>query len=119
MPGPLLIDPEGIFANVKRILREMQEFPAAAEVAVSEGGSSKVTDAFRDEVGYAAAAMADSTRQITEAMTAMQETIRSVVELLVENDASLADETKVLLSLLDSAADQPAAEDESKKSDYA
>lgn len=117
MPGPMYLDPDGIYVNLRKILQEMREFPAAADVAVSEGGSSAVTGDFRDEVGAAAATMAAATETIVDSMNGMHDTIRSVVAQLVENDASLADDTNVLLALLDSAAQQT-AEDTSAKSDY-
>lgn len=115
MFGPMLVDPEGIFININRILQEMREFPEAADVATSEGGSTEATRQFRSEVREAAQAMAFATSKIVTQLNEAHETIRQVVVQLAENDASLADEVKTVLALLDSATGQS---EESQKSAY-
>ncbi|MGO2746716.1 hypothetical protein [Microbacterium sp.] len=102
----IFMDIDGVRIDIRKILREMQEFPAAAEVAVSEGGSSEVSIGFRSAVAGAADAMGEGTRRVVELLNSTQEAIRASVEELAAQDSSISDEVKTILSLLDSAAEQ-------------
>lgn len=102
----IAVDFDGVFAELKRILRELQEFPSPAEVGVSEGGSSKATFEFRSAVARAAGAMADVTDRTLIKLQDTHDSIRAAVEQIAEQDASLADEAKLIVSLLDSAVAQ-------------
>ncbi|MGO1507493.1 MAG: hypothetical protein ACTHZW_07070 [Microbacteriaceae bacterium] len=97
---------EGVAGALGKILREMQEFPAAVEVAVSEGGTSTVTKPFRDEVTYAAREMSFVTTKIVDVVNDTQDHIRAAVKTLMETDAEFADEGRRLLALLESAGEQ-------------
>jgi len=102
----IAIDFDGVFAELKRILRELQEFPSPSEVAVSEGGSSKATVDFRRAVADAAQSMGDATARTIAKIQDTHDVIRAAVMQIAEQDASLADETKLIVSLLDSAVAQ-------------
>lgn len=102
----IAVDFDGVFAELKRILRELQEFPSPAEVGISEGGSSNATYEFRNAVARAAGAMADATDKTLVKLQATHDSIRAAVEDIAEQDASLADEAKLIVSLLDSAVEQ-------------
>lgn len=102
----IAVDFDGVFAELKRILRELQEFPNPAEVGVSEGGSSKATFEFRSAVARAAGAMGDVTDRTLIKLQDTHDSIRAAVEQIAEQDASLADEAKLIVSLLDSAVAQ-------------
>lgn len=102
----IAIDFDGVFAELKRLLRELQEFPSPAEVGVSEGGSSKATVEFRNAVARAAVAMGDATDRTLIKLQDTHDAIRAAVEQIAEQDASLADEAKLIASLLDSAVAQ-------------
>ena len=102
----IAIDFEQIFAELKRISRELEHFPAADEVTVVEGGVSETTSAFRGELRRAAQRMGDATAKTIEALTQAQETIRAAVMQMAEQDAALADESKMIIQLLDSAVAQ-------------
>jgi hypothetical protein len=127
----IAFDFEQIFAELKRIERDMQQFPAATEVAVSEGGRSKATAEFRDAVSRVAQGMGDATRNSIAALNEASEAIRQAVTEIAEQDAALADEAKLILTLLDSAGEQApagtqtpaggqsdAAEEEPEEMDY-
>jgi len=111
------IDFDEIFGELKRILRELQEFPAASEVAVSEGGVSNATREFREEVRKAASSMGDATKIAIDKLNETHDTIRAAVMQIAEQDASLAEETNLIVSLLDSAVEQ-AGTGETEKLDY-
>lgn len=102
----IAIDFDGVFAELKRLLRELQEFPNPAEVGVSEGGSSKATFDFRNAVARSAVAMGDVTDRTLIKLQDTHDSIRAAVEQIAEQDASLADEAKLIVSLLDSAVAQ-------------
>lgn len=102
----IAIDFEQIFAELKRISRELEHFPAADEVTVVEGGVSETTSSFRSELRDAALRMGAATSKTVEALTQAQETIRSAVMQMAEQDAALADESKMIIQLLDSAVAQ-------------
>ncbi len=102
----IAIDFDGVFAELKRLLRELQEFPSPAEVGVSEGGSSKATFEFRTAVARAAGAMSEVTDRTLNKLQDTHDAIRAAVEQIAEQDASLADEAKLIVSLLDSAVAQ-------------
>ena len=102
----IAIDFEQIFAELKRISRELEHFPAAEEVTVVEGGVSETTSAFREELRRAAQRMGAATSKTVEALTQAQETIRAAVMQMAEQDAALADESKMIIQLLDSAVAQ-------------
>ncbi|MEV7610641.1 hypothetical protein AB0N61_14255 [Microbacterium sp. NPDC089320] len=102
----IAIDFDGVFAELKRILRELQEFPSPSEVAVSEGGSSKATVEFRQAVADAAQSMGDATARTIAKIQDTHDVIRAAVLQIAEQDASLADETNLIVSLLDSAVAQ-------------
>nr|WP_201468702.1 hypothetical protein [Microbacterium hydrocarbonoxydans] len=102
----IAIDFEQIFAELKRISRELEHFPAADEVTVVEGGVSETTSSFRDELRRAAQRMGAATSKTIEALTQAQETIRAAVMQMAEQDAALADESKMIIQLLDSAVAQ-------------
>lgn len=102
----IAFDFDQIFAEIKRISRELEHFPAAEEVAVVEGGVTPATGAFRSELTIAAAAMASTTAATITALTVAQEAIRAAVTQMAEQDAALADESKMILQLLDSAVAQ-------------
>ena len=57
----IAVDFDGVFAELKRLLRELQEFPSPAEVAVVEGEASSTTREFHQAVASAAREMVDST----------------------------------------------------------
>jgi len=100
------IDFDQIFAELKRIQRDMQQFPSATEVSVSEGGASKSTAEFRAAVAQVAHGMGVATRNATDALNDASEAIRQAVTEIAEQDAALADEARLILSLLDSAGEQ-------------
>lgn len=102
----IAIDFEQIFAELKRISRELEHFPAADEVTVVEGGVSETTSSFRQELRHAAMSMGEATSKTIEALTQAQETIRTAVMQMAEQDAALADESKMIIQLLDSAVAQ-------------
>lgn len=117
------IDLDQIFGELKRILRELQEFPAASEVAVSEGGVSNVTRDFRQAVSDSAREMSRATDRAIAKLNATHDTIRAAVMQIAEQDAALADETKLVVALLDSAVAQakpvePTSTDEVETADY-
>lgn len=111
------IDFDQIFAELKRVMRELQQLPAASEVAVSEGGSSKATQDFRTAVDLAARSLGAATDKTIQALNETHDTIRDVILQMAETDASLADEANAILQVLDSAASQ-SADDDSVKADY-
>ncbi len=94
---------EGVTGALTKILQAMEEFPAAVEVPISEGGTSTVTKPFRDEVRYAAQEMSDVTAKIITVVNETQDEIRAAVKRLMETDAEFADEGRRLLALLESA----------------
>ncbi|AVL96045.1 MULTISPECIES: hypothetical protein [Microbacterium] len=100
------IDFDQIMAELKRLAREAAAFPAANEVAVSEGGTSKATDELRTAVAVAAERLGMATQNAVDSLNATQETIRQAVMMIAEQDAAIADESKLILSLLDSAVAQ-------------
>lgn len=102
----IAFDFDEIFAEIKRISRELEHFPAAEEVAVVEGGVTPATGAFRSELTVAAAAMASATSATITALNVAQDAIRAAVTQMAEQDAALADESKMILQLLDSAVAQ-------------
>lgn len=97
---------DGVNSALTKILQSMQEFPAAVEVAISEGGTSTVTKPFRDEVSQAATEMGSVTTKIVDVVNETQDEIRAAVKNLMETDAEFAAEGRRLLSLLDSAGEQ-------------
>ncbi|CAN7200825.1 hypothetical protein LJR044_000560 [Microbacterium foliorum] len=105
----IAFDFEQIFAELKRIERDMQQFPAASEVAVSEGGSSKATAEFRIAVTQVAQGMGAVTENSIAALNDANQAIRQAVTEIAEQDAALADEAKLILTLLDSAGQQTPA----------
>lgn len=102
----IAFDFEQIFAELKRISRELEHFPAAEEVAIVEGGVSPATGAFRNQLTLAANAMANSTDATITALNKAHDSIRAAVMQMAEQDAALADESKMILQLLDSAVAQ-------------
>ncbi|KYJ98036.1 hypothetical protein M4D51_01165 [Microbacterium sp. p3-SID338] len=125
------IDLDQILAEIKRIQRDMQQLPAASEVAVSEGGVSEATADFRYAVKRVADGMGEATQNSIVALNDANEAMRLAVLDIAEQDAAIADEAKLILSLLDSAVEQapphatPAAAqssetstDEPKDADY-
>lgn len=110
------IDLDEIMAELKRLAREAATFPTADEVAVSEGGTSRATDDLRDAVAFAAGRLGDATQNVVDSLSETQETIRQAVMLIAEQDAAIADESKLILSLLDSAVQQ--STDEVVEADY-
>jgi ABC-type transporter Mla subunit MlaD len=102
----IAVDFDGVFAELKRLLRELQEFPSPAEVAVVEGEASSTTREFHQAVANAAREMGDATERAIEKLQNTHDTIRAAVLQLAEQDAALADETKLIVSLLDSAVEQ-------------
>ncbi|WP_091229749.1 hypothetical protein [Microbacterium sp. 3J1] len=102
----IAVDFDGVFAELKRLLRELQEFPSPSEVAVSEGGSSKATVEFRSAVARVAGSMSDATDKTIAKLQTTHDAIRAAVSQIAEQDASLADEAKLIVSLLDSAVAQ-------------
>lgn len=103
------IDFDQIFGELKRIQRDMQQFPAASEVAVSEGGASQATADFREAVSRVAQGMGAATQNSISALNDANEAIRLAVMEIAEQDAALADETKLIIALLDSAGTQAPA----------
>lgn len=93
----ILVDVDGVMVDIRKILREMENFPSAAAVAVSVGGSSGVSANFRSAVTDAAEGMGRSTKHVVELLNTTQETIRQAVMELAELDASVADETNTIL----------------------
>ncbi|MFJ4046827.1 hypothetical protein ACIPV2_13915 [Microbacterium sp. NPDC089987] len=123
------IDFDQIFAEIKRIQRDMQQFPAASDVARSVGGRTDATGEFRAAVERVAQGMGVVTESSIVALNDANEAIRLAVMEIAEQDAALADETKVIISLLDSAVDQAppqptaaqpsgSSNDEPKDADY-
>ncbi|WP_315638099.1 MULTISPECIES: hypothetical protein [Microbacterium] len=100
------IDLDQILAEIKRIQRDMQQLPAASEVAVSEGGVSEATAEFRDAVRSVADGMGKATQNSIVALNDANEAMRLAVMAIAEQDAAIADEAKLILSLLDSAVEQ-------------
>ncbi|AMG83519.1 MULTISPECIES: hypothetical protein [Microbacterium] len=111
------IDFDQIMAELKRLAREAAAFPAANEVAVSEGGTSKATDELRNAVAYAAGRLSVATQNAVDSLNETQETIRQAVMMIAEQDAAIADDSKLILSLLDSAVAQSDS-DTSAEADY-
>lgn len=102
----IAVDFDGVFAELKRLLRELQEFPSPAEVSVAEGDVSNTTREFHEAVSRAAREMGAATERAIEKLQNTHDTIRAAVLQIAEQDAALADETKLIVSLLDSAVDQ-------------
>lgn len=102
----IAFDFEQIFAELKRISRELEHFPAAEEVAVVEGGVTPTTGSFRDQLARAASTMGTTTERTIDALNAAQDAIRAAVMQMAEQDAALADESKMIIQLLDSAVAQ-------------
>lgn len=102
----IAFDFEQIFAELKRISRELEHFPAAEEVAIVEGGVSETTSTFRGDLRTAALTMGSATTKTIEALNQAQNTIRAAVMQMAEQDAALADESKMIIQLLDSAVAQ-------------
>ncbi len=100
------LDVDGILAPLKKILQSLQEFPAAESLAETKGGSSAVTAELRAEITKAARQMSLTTAEIISDVHAMHDEIKAAVTKLVETDATMADEGKLLLSFLDSAEKQ-------------
>ncbi|CAD5137921.1 MULTISPECIES: hypothetical protein [Microbacterium] len=100
------IDLDQILAEIKRIQRDMQQLPAASEVAVSEGGVSEATADFRYAVKRVADGMGKATQNSIVALNDANEAMRLAVMAIAEQDAAIADEAKLILSLLDSAVEQ-------------
>ncbi|PKI89920.1 hypothetical protein CW368_12205 [Actinomycetales bacterium SN12] len=111
------IDFDQIMAELKRLAREAAAFPDANEVAVSEGGTSNATGDLRDAVALAAERLGVATQKAVDSLNDTQETIRQAVMMIAEQDAAIADESKLILSLLDSAVAQSGA-DEAEELDY-
>ncbi|OIJ34397.1 MULTISPECIES: hypothetical protein [unclassified Microbacterium] len=105
----IAVDFDGVFAELKRLLRELQEFPSPAEVAVAEGDVSNTTREFHQAVSDAAREMGAATERALENLQSTHDAIRAAVLQLAEQDAALADETKLIVSLLDSAVEQAAS----------
>lgn len=103
------IDFDQIFAEIKRIQRDMKQFPAASEVARSVGGETDATRNFRNAVELVAQGMGTVTENSIVALNEANEAIRLAVTEIAEQDAALADETKLIVSLLDSATEQASA----------
>ncbi|EYT57540.1 hypothetical protein [Microbacterium sp. UCD-TDU] len=102
----IAVDFDGVFAELKRLLRELQEFPSPDEVGVAEGDVSETTREFHRAVLGAASAMSVATEKALEKLQNTHDTIRAAVLQIAEQDAALADETKLIVSLLDSAVEQ-------------
>jgi len=102
----IAIDIDQILAELKRIARDAQQFPDAAEVRRSEGGVTPALEQFRDAVRQVAEGMGTATQNSVDALNDVSEAIRNAVTELAEQDAALADDTRIVLALLDSAADQ-------------
>lgn len=102
----IAFDFEQIFAELKRISRELEHFPAPDEVTVVEGGVSETTSSFRSDLRTAALSMGSATTKTIEALNAAQSAIRAAVMQMAEQDAALADESKMIIQLLDSAVAQ-------------
>ena len=102
----IAVDFDGVFAELKRLLRELQEFPSPAEVGVAEGDVSETTREFHRAVLGAASTMRVATEKALEKLQNTHDTIRAAVLEIAEQDAALADETKLIVSLLDSAVEQ-------------
>lgn len=105
----IAIDFDQIMAELKRLAREAAAFPTANEVAVSEGGTSQATADFRDAVSRVAQGMGAATQNSISALNDANEAIRFAVMEIAEQDAALADETKLIIALLDSAGKQAPA----------
>ncbi|PRB17289.1 hypothetical protein [Microbacterium sp. MYb62] len=105
----IAVDFDGVFAELKRLLRELQEFPSPAEVGVAEGDVSNTTREFHEAVSRAAREMGSATERALEKLQNTHDTIRAAVLQIAEQDAALADETKLIVSLLDSAVEQAAS----------
>lgn len=102
----IAVDFDEVFAELKRLLRELQEFPSPAEVGVAEGDVSNTTREFHRAVLGAASAMRVATEKALEKLQNTHDTIRAAVLQIAEQDAALADETKLIVSLLDSVVEQ-------------
>jgi hypothetical protein len=102
----IAFDFDQIFAELKRISRELEHFPAAEEVTVIEGGVSETTSDFYGALSAAATSMGSATSMTIDALTRAQTTIREAVMQMAEQDAALADESKMIIQLLDSAVAQ-------------
>lgn len=102
------VDVDGVFAELKRLLRELQEFPSPAEVAVVEGDVSQTTREFHLEVSKAAYYMGAVTELTLQKLQSTHDTIRAAALQIAERDAALADEVQLIVSLLDSAVEQAA-----------
>ncbi|MGN8026715.1 hypothetical protein [Microbacterium sp. 22242] len=106
MAGPIAVDIDGIFMLTKKILKSLQEFPAPSSLAESKGGKSAVTAELRTEIGLAARQLSSTTQDVVTRVNDLHDEIKAAVTKLVEADASMADEGKILLSLLASAEQQ-------------
>ena len=102
----IAIDFDGVFAELKRLLRELQEFPSPDEVAVAEGDVSNSTREFHQAVAGAAQSMGIATEKVLAKLQNTHDTIRAAILQIAEQDEALADETKLIVSLLDSAVEQ-------------
>ncbi|WP_314424323.1 hypothetical protein [uncultured Microbacterium sp.] len=102
----IAVDFDGVFAELKRLLRELQEFPSPDEVAVAEGDVSNSTREFHQAVSDAARSMGIATEKVLAKLQNTHDTIRAAVLQIAEQDEALADETKLIVSLLDSAVEQ-------------
>ncbi|MFT4258276.1 hypothetical protein [Microbacterium sp.] len=113
-------DIERAIAELKRILRALQELPTVEEVTVSEGGSSDVTVKFRETLALAAETLGDVTARTLEKLNATHDTIRAAVLQISEQDEQLADEAKLIVSMLDSAVGQTveSTDDGSDEADF-
>lgn len=102
----IAIDVDQILAELKRIARDAQQFPDAADVRRSEGGMTPAVSDFRNAVSQVAEGMGTATQNSIDALNDVSDAIRFAVTELAEQDAALADDAKIVLALLDSAADQ-------------
>ncbi|MCI1017017.1 hypothetical protein HWD99_00095 [Microbacterium sp. C5A9] len=102
----IAVDFDGVFAELKRLLRELQEFPSPDEVAVAEGDVSNSTREFHQAVAGAAQSMGIATEKVLAKLQNTHDTIRAAILQIAEQDEALADETKLIVSLLDSAVEQ-------------
>lgn len=106
MPGPIRINPDALFGELRSLRSELESFPSAVEVAMSEGGSTPATSHFRTEVTLAASAMSSATTKIVKQIDELHAAMSEVITLLAENDATVANESDAVRALLDSAAAQ-------------
>ncbi|MDQ4215264.1 hypothetical protein [Microbacterium capsulatum] len=118
MNGPIATDMDGIFYLLKKVTQEITEAPNAWQAKHAEGGNAETTAALRDEIALAAAAMSDATKSIVTSVNTMHDEIRAAVTKLMETDAAMADEGKLLLSILDTTEKQAPAGTASTHTDY-